>query len=98
MRIEFANNKLRKCYEEQAAAIRQWGRDVGVRYRQIIDTVESVELFEDLYKYRYLRLHVLRGKRAGQYAITISGLHRLILVPEQDGRTAVIEDVVDYHD
>ncbi len=98
MRIEFANNKLRKCYEQQAVAIRQWGSDVGVRYRQIVDTVESVELFEDLHKYRYLRLHVLRGKRAGQYAITILGPHRLILVPEQDGRTAVIKDVVDYHD
>ncbi len=98
MRIEFASNKLRKCYEKQATAIRQWGRDVGVRYRQVVDTIESVELFEDLYKYRYLRLHVLRGKRAGQYAITILGRHRLILVPKDNGRTAVIEDVVDYHD
>ena len=28
MRIEFASNKLRKCYEKQATAIRQWGCDV----------------------------------------------------------------------
>ena len=41
------------------------------------------------------RLHALKGSRAGQWAVWVSGNLRLVF--EFDGTTAVNVDLVDYH-
>lgn len=50
----------------------------------------------DLYAARALDFHPLRGDRAGQYALRITGQMRLIVTFDDTGRV-VIEEVVDYH-
>ena len=40
--------------------------------------------------------HPLTGGRRGQYALRLTGQVRMIVTIE-DGRTVIVEEVVDYH-
>jgi proteic killer suppression protein len=42
-----------------------------------------------------MRLHPLKGKRAGQWAVSVSGNRRLVF--EFDGENVTNVDLVDYH-
>lgn len=44
-----------------------------------------------------LDFHVLRGSRAGQYAVRLTGQMRLILEPGEDDGTLIVVEVADYH-
>lgn len=50
---------------------------------------------EDLRANRALDVHALRGNRAGQHALRLTGRMRLIVTFTETG--AEIEEVVDYH-
>ena len=52
--------------------------------------------FTQLFGHRALRLHPLKGNRAGQYAMTLTGNYRLIIEKVQEDRVRIL-DVEDYH-
>ena len=58
--------------------------------------IRAVDEFSQLYGHRALQLHPLRGERAGQYAMTMTGNFRLIIqrIGEETIRILGVED---YH-
>lgn len=97
MRVVFASNYLQRCFEEFNEAVRAWGADVGRRYIQRINILRAAEAFNDLYTVRSLRLHALKGGRAGQYTIDVTGRVRLILTYQDDVRTIRVGEVSQHY-
>lgn len=95
MNVSFRSRKLARCYADVSLAIREWGPDVGRRYMRRVDLLRAARSVEDLRAHRALDLHPLRGDRAGQHALRITGQMRLIVTFSDTG--ARIEEVVDYH-
>ena len=95
MNVSFRSRKLARCYADINLAIREWGPDVGRRYVRRVDLPRAARSIEDLWPQRALDLHPLRGNRAGQHALRITGRMRLIVTFSDTG--ARIEEVVDYH-
>ena len=95
MNVSFRSRKLARCYADINLAIREWGPDVGRRYVRRVDLLRAARSIEDLWPQRALDLHPLRGDRAGQHALRITGRMRLIVTFSDTG--ARIEEVVDYH-
>ena len=98
MEVHFATNRLKRCYENSTRAFQEWGPDVARRYIQRVETLYAVERFEELYTIRALRLHPLTGDRAGEYAITLIGRWRVIVVSECDHQVHVKEVTNHYGD
>ena len=63
----------------------------GRKYIGRIELLYIVEQLEDLYDANSLRLHPLRGNRAGQFAITIHDRWRLIVEKEAVNEVRVVE-------
>ena len=95
MEVEFASRQLRGRYERHREAVRAWGEAVARKYVQRIDVLYSAQRWEELATIRVLRLHPLRGRREGQFAITLHGRWRMILVPK--GANAVLVEEVTQH-
>ena len=96
MDIEFASSRLAGANLSLSEATRLFGVPVARKYIQRLTVLRAVDTFGQLHGYRALRLHPLRGDRAGQHAITLTGNYRLII--EQVGEDAVhILSVEDYH-
>lgn len=74
-----------------------WGPDVGKRYVERVDVLIRARDLAHLRTLRALNLRALLGVRSGQFAINLTGRMRLIIGIEDERRTAVIEEVVDYH-
>ena len=55
-----------------------------------------VERFTELYGHRTLRLHPLKGARAGQYAMVLSGNYRLVIERISEDTVRIL-GVEDYH-
>jgi proteic killer suppression protein len=98
MDVTFRTAVLRRCYEDEAMAIRRWGPTVGQKYIQRITVLMAAEKFTDLFQIRALRLHPLKGEREGQYAITIHEKWRLILAYDEAGETLSMEEVSNHYD
>lgn len=97
MDVRFRTRQLRRRYESRAEALRAWGPDVGERYLERIHAIRNARAFEELFSFRAFDLHPLRGGRRGQFALRLTGQMRLIVTLADAGRTAVIEEVTDYH-
>lgn len=96
MEIEFATNRLAAAGLSLSEASRLFGVPIGRKYIQRLAILRAVEKFEQLYGHRSLRLHALKGDRAGQYAVALTANYRLII--EKVSQDAVrILDVEDYH-
>ena len=96
MEIEFATSRLESASLSLSRATRFYGVPVGRRYIQRLAIIRAVDKFTGLFGHRALRLHPLRGDRAGQYAMTLTGNLRLII--ERISEDAVrILNVEDYH-
>jgi plasmid maintenance system killer protein len=93
MEITFRSIALRRFYENEVTAIRQWGPVVGRKYIQRVTVLMAAENFTDLFQIRALRLHALEGHREGQYAITVHERWRLILVYDEAKETLFVEEV-----
>ncbi len=93
MNVTFATANLQRCYESEREAGRAWGREVASRYADRIELMISTEGFHRLFEFAALRLHPLRGDRAGGYAMTLSGRWRLIVEPSEDGRSVLVKEV-----
>ena len=96
MRVEFANNRLRRCYHSYSIASRAWGDVIARRYINRIETLRLIERFDDLYPIRSLRLHRLSGQRTGQFAIVLDRRWRLIITYSREDNAIRIEEVTNH--
>jgi len=94
--IEFATNRLADAGVSLAGASRLFGVPIGRKYIQRLAVLKATDKFTHLFGHRALRLHPLKGNRAGQYAITLTGNYRLIIERVEEDRVRIL-DVEDYH-
>jgi proteic killer suppression protein len=77
-------------------ASRFFGVPIGRKYIQRLAVLRATDKFTQLYGHRALRLHPLKGDRAGQYAMTLTGNFRLIIEKIKEDKVRIM-DVEDYH-
>ncbi|MBI2830000.1 MAG: type II toxin-antitoxin system RelE/ParE family toxin [Chloroflexi bacterium] len=96
MELEFSSNRLANASVSLSEASRLFGVPIGRKYIQRLAILRATDNFSQLYGLRALRLHPLKGERAGQYAITLTGNYRLIIEKVQEDKIRIM-DVEDYH-
>lgn len=111
MDIEFSSRSLQRACNSEKELIRRWGRDRGRTIGRRLQQFVAAETLKVLGTIVQAKLHPLKGKRAGQFAVDADYPYRLILEPNQhpiprqeDGgidlssitKIKIIE-VVDYH-
>ncbi|MFN3218731.1 MAG: type II toxin-antitoxin system RelE/ParE family toxin [Acidimicrobiales bacterium] len=99
MRIRFADDRLRKLYEDPLARDPRLGRDLIKSFRKKMQFLASATNEQDIRAMKSLRLEKLGGDRDGQHSIRLNDQWRLILVFEHDpdGRLVIVVEIVDYH-
>jgi proteic killer suppression protein len=99
VRIEYADDDLRRLAEELAVRPKKWGPDVVATYRKKVQILDSAKDERDLFAMRSLNLEKLKGARTGQCSLRLNDQFRLILTfrTEDDDRVVVILELVDYH-
>ena len=99
MIVKFRTRKLEKSYLQSKQAIKEFGEQVGRKYILRINTIKVTHNLDDLKKLPGLRCHPLKGDRAGQYAVNLTGFYRLIFTMEGDELNIVmIEEVSKHYD
>lgn len=63
---------------------------------QRLAVLRATDKFSQLYGFRALRLHPLKGNRAGQYSVILNENYRLIIEKVREDTVRII-DVEDYH-
>ena len=96
MDIQYSSNRLSSASTSLSEAIRFLGEPVGRKYIQRIAVLRATGKFSELFGHRALRLHRLKGPRAGQHSILLTGNYRLIL-EKVDEDSITILGVEDYH-
>jgi len=96
VQIEFSTNRLADAGISLAEASRLFGVPIGRKYIQRLAVLRATDKFTQLYEHRALSLHPLKEKRAGQYAMTLTGNYRLIIEKVEEDIVRII-DVEDYH-
>ena len=96
MNIEFASNHLSGASVSSSEASRLFGVPIGRKYIQRLAVLSATDKFGRLHGLRALRLHPLKGNRAGQYSVTLNENYRLIIEKFQEDTVRII-DVEDYH-
>ena len=96
MDISFATTRLARASRSLSEASKLFGVPIGRKYIQRLAVLRATDRFAQLYGHRALRLHPLKGNRAGQHAMTLTGNYRLLV--ERIGEDEVrVWDVEDYH-
>ena len=96
MYIEFASNHLSGANVSFSEASRLFGVPIGRKYIQRLAVLRATAKFGQLYGFRALSLHSLKGNRAGQYSVTLNENYRLIIERVREDTVRII-DVEDYH-
>ena len=96
MEIEFSSNRLNAASLSLSQATRLFGVPIARKYIQRLAVIRATEKFQELFGHRALRLHPLKGNRAGQYAMTLTGNYRLIIERITEDKIRIL-DVEDYH-
>jgi proteic killer suppression protein len=99
VRIDYADDDLRRLAEELNFRPKKWGRDLVAAYRKRIQILDSAKDEKDLSAMRSLDLEKLKGARAGHFSIRLKDQFTLLLTfrTEDEGRVAVVLELVDYH-
>lgn len=109
MEICFKDKKIRDLCEKGAAANKKLGADCARKLHTRLSELEAAYRVSDLVAGRP---HPLKGDRAGQFALDLTGGWRLVFAPAQDPRPTLadggtdwsqvtivcIEFIGDYHD
>ena len=98
MQVIFRTRQLQRNYEDANRATIDWGRDVSRRYVRRIDELRRAHGFSQLYDIPTLRLHPLRGSRAGELSIYLTGRWRLIVTRGATPQSIIIEEVSNHYD
>lgn len=94
MEVTYKSKKLRKQFEKSKEAIKAFGEQVGRRYIQRINIIKNARDIDELCRLPGLRCHPLKGDREGQWAVKLTGFHRLIFTLEGETLQIVkIEEV-----
>ncbi len=96
MEIEFVSNHLFNAGVNFSEASQLFGIPIGRKYIQRLAVLRATDKFSHLYGHKALRLHPLKGDRAGQYAITLTGNYRLIIEKVNEEKVKIL-NVEDYH-
>ena len=96
MKIEFSSHRLADASVSLSEAHRLFGIPMGWKYIQRLAVLRATDKFTQLYGHRALHLHPLKGNRAGQYAITLTGNYRLIIEKVKEDTVRIL-NVEDYH-
>jgi toxin HigB-1 len=94
--IKYSTNRLADASLSLSEAIRLFGLPIGRKYIQRLAILRATEKFAQLFGHRALRLHPLKGDRAGRHSLTLTGNFRLI-IEKVDEDSVLIVDVEDYH-
>jgi proteic killer suppression protein len=99
VKVSFKTARLRKCYQSERDAAREFG-ELARRYISRINIIYACATVDDLRKLPQLGFHALKGDRAGQFAISLSSNMRLIVsIEESRGETVVcVEEVSKHYD
>jgi proteic killer suppression protein len=94
--VEFSSSHLADASVGLSEASRLFGVPIGRKYIQRVAVLRATGKFTHLYGHKALRLHPLKGSRAGRYSITLTGNFRLIIEKVEEDRVRIM-DVEDYH-
>jgi plasmid maintenance system killer protein len=94
--LEFSLNRLSDASVSISEANRLFGIPIWRKYIQRLAVLRATEKFTQLYGHRALRLHPLKGNRAGQFSMALTGNYRLVIEKVQEDKVR-ITDVEDYH-
>jgi proteic killer suppression protein len=99
MNLEFADEDLRRLFEDPDFVVPRFGPDVIKAYRKKVGFLVAATSELDLRAYKALRFEKLLGDRAGQHSIRLNDQWRLILQLDRDsqGKLLVLIEIVDYH-
>jgi len=78
MDVEFRSRKMRKQYEDHREAEKAHGKEVARRYIERVNIIREARDIGELRRLPGLRCHPLKGDREGQWAMKLTGFHRLI--------------------
>ena len=96
--IQFRTNRWKRAYRNTKDGIRLLGTERHRKFVQRIDLIGEARSIEELSVLPGLHWHPLKGNRAGQFAVTLTGNFRLIItVVEDTPNTVCVEEVTDYH-
>lgn len=94
MEVTFRTRRLEREYREYTKAVKAYGEEIARKYIERINIIKTVKDIEELINLPVLRCHPLKGNRAGQYAIKLTGFYRLIFTLKGDALEIVhIEEV-----
>ena len=94
MEVIFRTKKLETCYMDHLEGQRTWGAEVGRKYIQRIDILQEASDMAEVRKLPGLDCHPLKGRRKGQFGITLHGRWRLIFSLQGDkARIIRVEEV-----
>ncbi len=96
MKISFSSNRLAAAGTSIVEANRLFGALIGRKYVQRVAIFRAAGKFTELFGHKALRLHPLKGKRAGQYAVTLTGNWRLVFEKMDEDEVRILS-VEDYH-
>jgi plasmid maintenance system killer protein len=94
--LEFSSNRLKAASISLSGANRLCGVPIGRKYIQHLGLLRATEKFSQLYGFQALKLHPLKCNRNGQFAIYLTGNHRLVIEKIQEDKVLIV-DVEDYH-
>lgn len=97
MDVEFRTRMLRRCFEEYAQGARRWDPNAARRYISRVNTIYDAESFDALKSLAALRLHELDGALAGQWAMTLVGRWRLVVLPPSGGTPITVWEVSNHY-
>lgn len=99
MHLEFEDDDLRRLYVEPEFRLGAIGPEFTKLYRRKMQLLAAAVDERDLRQMRSLHLEKLVGDRAGQHSIRSNEKYRLVfkLKTDDNGRTAIVVEVVDYH-
>ena len=94
MEVTFRTRRLEREYREYKKAVKAYGNEIARKYIDRINIIKTVADIDELMGLPVLRCHPLKGDRAGQYAIKLTGFYRLIFTLKGDALEIVhIEEV-----
>ncbi|MCX6221044.1 MAG: killer suppression protein HigA [Bacteroidia bacterium] len=83
MKISYQSNRLRKSLNEAKEIQKEFGtmaKKVSQRMKELIAS-DNLEVLKSI---PAANCHELKGNRKGEFAVDISGNHRIIFVPDHD--------------
>jgi proteic killer suppression protein len=99
VQIVFRHKKLSDCFMQHQRGVREWGPEVARKYIHRIQIIQAAKSRLDLNSFPGLNCHPLKGKRQGQYAISLTQSWRLIISLQGDQMEIVrIEEVSHHYD